>query len=415
MDAPLASHLKFGPVARAERNPTIDIIRGIALLGILLVNLDLFARPFQQLLFPLDPATPTLDRAADWIIKWLAEGKFYSLFSFLFGLGFGIQMIRAEAREISVVPTYLRRLGILFLIGLAHILLLWAGDILTFYALAGVALLLFRNAKPRTLIVWAVILLAVPLALSALGTAAVVGGRAVSPEVAAQIDRAFATQDSMFRSAWNEADAVYRHGSFVEVMGQRVRDAGFVVFGYISMGPAILGMFLIGLWFARRGVFGDVEGHVHLFRALVRWGLPIGLLGNAIYAALVQGVSRAEPGLTLLAAMTGYCVGVPLLSLAYMSGLTLLMRRETWRTLLRPIGAAGRIPLTVYLAESLVGTTLFYGYGFGLFGRTGKAAGVLIALAVYAGLVWFSVWCTSRYRYGPMEWLWRRGTYGKGI
>ncbi len=410
-----AAPLPLVPVSPFERNVTIDVIRGFALLGILVVNMELFAHPMQQLLFPLAPTVAPVDRVADWCVRFLAEGKFYSLFSFLFGLGFGMQLLRAGERGHSIVPVYLRRLLVLFLIGLIHLLLIWVGDILTFYALAGIALLFFRNARPRTLIIWAVILLAIPFMLNALGTAAVVGGRAVSPEIAGTIDRTFAVQDSTFRAELARAYEVYAHGSFTDAIGQRARDAGFVVFGYLVMGPAILAMFLIGLYFARRGVFADVDGHIALLRRLFRWGLPLGLVGNAVYATIVQNVPRAEPDIPLIIAMFGYAVGVPALSLAYMSGLTLLLRRGRWKERLRPVGTAGRIPLTNYLAQSLICTLIFYGYGLGFFGRPGKAVGVLLALALYASLVGLSVWWTSRYPYGPMEWLWRKGTYGKAF
>ncbi len=415
MDNAPAAPLPLVPVHPSERNPTIDVLRGFALLGILVVNMELFINPLQQLLFPLAPTVGTVDRFADWCVRFFAEGKFYSLFSFLFGLGFGIQLLRAEQRGRSIVPVYLRRLLVLFLIGLIHLLLIWVGDILTFYALAGIALLFFRNARPRTLVIWAVILLALPFMLNALGTAAVVVGRAASPEIAETIDRTFAVQDSTFRAEWARAYEVYAHGSFTDAIAQRAKDAGFVVFGYLVMGPAILAMFLIGLYFARRGIFADVGSHTALFGRLFRWGLLLGIAGNAVYATIVQNVPRTEPDIPLLIAMLGYAVGVPALSLAYMSGLTLLMTRAGWKERLRPIGAAGRIPLSNYLAQSLVCTLVFYGYGLGFFGQPGKAAGVLLSVALYACLVGLSVWWTSKYRYGPMEWIWRKGTYGKAF
>ena len=195
---------------------------------------------------------------------------------------------------------YLRRLLVLFLIGLIHLLLIWVGDILTFYALAGIALLFFRNARPPTLVIWAVILLALPFMLNALGTAAVVVGRAASPEIAETIDRTFAVQDSTFRAEWARAYEVYAHGSFTDAITQRAKDAGFVVFGYLVMGPAILAMFLIGLYFARRGIFADVGSHTALFGRLFRWGLLLGIAGNAVYATIVQNVPRTEPDIPLL-------------------------------------------------------------------------------------------------------------------
>ena len=138
---------RVGPVARTERIQVIDILRGFALFGILLVNMELFSHPVQQAIFGLKEWTTLADRLAVWGIRFLAEGKFYSLFSFLFGLGFALQILRAEERGTRFVPFYLRRLLILLLIGLAHGIFLWTGDILVLYAILGALLLLFFRRR----------------------------------------------------------------------------------------------------------------------------------------------------------------------------------------------------------------------------------------------------------------------------
>jgi uncharacterized protein len=403
------------PITPAERNITIDVIRGFALLGILTVNIDFFAHPIQRVLFPIDPQTGAADRVVDWCVRFFAEGKFYSLFSFLFGLGFGLQLLRSKEQGARIGPVYARRLGILFLIGLVHLLFIWAGDILTFYAVAGFALLLFRNAKPRTLVIWIVVLLALPMALNILATGAVVGGRMVSPEVAAQIDKALADQDSEYRSQLARAEETYAHGTFAEITEQRGRDGRFILLGYFAMGPQILAMFLIGLSFARRGVFSDVDAHRALFRKLLVWGIPLAIAGNGVYATIIQDVPRIEPSVELLIGMLGYGIGTPALCLVYASGATLLLRLPAWRKRLQPLAAAGRIPLSNYLAQSVICTFVFYSYGLGLFGRPGRIEETLVAFVVYPVLVVLSVWWTSRRQYGPLEWLWRKGTYGRSF
>ena len=405
----------LGPVTPAERNPLIDTIRGFALLGILLVNIALFAHPMQRILFPIDPAATAVDRLVDWCIRFFAEGKFYSLFSFLFGLGFGIQLLRSAERGTRLGPVYARRLGILFLIGLMHLFLVWAGDILTFYALAGFVLLLFRDVKPRTLLIWAAILVAVPLALNTLGTAAVVGGRMVNPAVATAIDKSLAVQDSVFRAGETQANEVYAGGSYGEVTAQRARDAGLMIYGYFAIGPQMVGMFLIGLYVARRGILSDVETHARFLRRVFVWGLLLGVVGNGLYATLIQDLPRIEPSLMLLVAMTGYAFGTPALALAYAAGLALLFRHHSRANWVKPLAAAGRIPLSNYLAQSIICTLVFYGYGLGFFGRTGHLAEIGFAFTLYALLAGLSVWYTSRFRYGPMEWVWRRGTYGRSF
>ena len=185
-----AAPAPVGPVTRAARIDVIDILRGFALFGILLVNMELFSYPFQQVLLGHGELASFADRLAVWGIELLAETKFYPIFSFLFGLGFALQIQRAEQRGTRFVPFYLRRLFILLLIGLAHAVFIWVGDILVLYALLGAILLLFfRRRAPRTLLIWAGVMLAV--------SAIIIGGLSglallvqSAPEGAAQMEKA---------------------------------------------------------------------------------------------------------------------------------------------------------------------------------------------------------------------------------
>ena len=157
------------PVLCQERIETIDILRGVAILGILIVNMGLFSQPEGL------PAGAT-----DRLIYFLAQEKFKALFSFLFGLGLAVQLMRAEERGAQFLPLYARRLGVLFLIGIVHFLLVWDGDILHDYALLGFVLLLFRFSSPRTLVASAAVLLAIPLLLFGLTTAYAITGQVMA-------------------------------------------------------------------------------------------------------------------------------------------------------------------------------------------------------------------------------------------
>lgn len=148
------SKSSINPVQQAERIQIVDILRGFALFGILFVNMPAFSQPFQALLFPMSPAALWYDHAARWLIHFLGEGKFYTLFSLLFGLGFTLQMERIESRGGRFVLFYLRRLLVLLGIGIVHAFLIWAGDILILYALLGLLLLLFRSARPNRAPSW---------------------------------------------------------------------------------------------------------------------------------------------------------------------------------------------------------------------------------------------------------------------
>lgn len=404
----------LSPVQPTERIQIIDILRGFALFGILLVNMDLFVRPAQTLMLPLDTMTSGIDRVADWLVRFLAESKFYSLFSFLFGLGFAFQLTRAEDRGARHGFLYVRRLLILLAIGLIHAFLIWVGDILILYALLGFVLILFRKAKPRTLIIWAIILLAIPSLINLFATAAVEMGRQASPVAAAQIDRAFAEQHAAYRADIERAYRVYAQGNFFEITQQRAYDvSSFLVVGSLFFSPSVLAMFLVGLYFGRRRIFQNVDEHLPLFRKLLWWGLGVGVIGNLIYAALISSLPRAEPSFVLFLAMLGQGAGAPALCLFYISALTLLYRssaRQKWLGLLAP---AGRFALTNYLGQSIICTLIFYGYGLGWFGQIGKASGLLLALIIYALQVLVSAWWIKRFAFGPVEWLWRSLTYLK--
>jgi uncharacterized protein len=403
---------KMTPVQPGERIQIIDILRGFALFGILLVNMAIFIHPIFAFLLPLDPATPPLDRAAAWLIHFVAEGKFYSLFSLLFGLGFAIQFIRAEERGSRIVPLYLRRLFILLLIGVAHAFLVWTGDILILYAVLGFLLILFHKARPKTLLIWIGLILGGYLLVM---TLAMVGIQLLrlEPTAAVELEQSFAMQEAFYRQEAERAYQAYSEGSFAEVTQHRVREyLTFISFAAFGMTPGVFIMFLAGLYFGRRRLFYQIDENIPFFRKLAWWGLGIGLPANLFYATIMVGsVSRLEMSVPFFLAIMAQIVGAPALSLFYVSTLTLLSRRQVWQNWLRYLAPAGRMALTNYLMQSIICTLIFYGYGLGLFGQVGAAVGLLLTLVIFAAQVAWSNWWMQRYRYGPAEWLWRSLTY----
>jgi len=401
------------PVQPAERIPIVDILRGFALFGILFVNMTIFSYPIQAIVLPADPNLPFYDRAALWLIHALGEGKFYALFSLLFGLGLTLQMERIEGRGGRFVPLYARRLLVLLGIGIVHAFLIWTGDILIVYALLGFLLILFRKAKPRTLLIWVVILIALPLLFSAALTG-LISWAGTIPEAAAQIEQAFAEAEASFAADLARAADVYAHGDFAAITAQRVYDYGSMgISAFIYMGFNIMAMFLLGLYFGKRELFKNLEAHRGLFRKLLVWGLLIGLTGNLLYATLIIPISRIYQTWTLFLATTGQTVGAPLLMLAYVSALCLLALSPVWGKRLQVLAPVGQMALTNYLTQSIVCTLIFYGYGLGLFGKVGHAAGIALAIAIYLLQIPFSRWWMKRFYYGPAEWLWRSLTYLK--
>jgi uncharacterized protein len=401
------------PVQQEERIQVVDILRGFALFGILLVNMAIFSRPFQSILLPVSPDLPWHDSAAEWLIHFLGEGKFYAMFSTLFGLGLVLMMERIEQRGGRFVPLYSRRLLALFLIGLVHAFLIWVGDILIIYALLGFPLMLFRKARPRTLIIWAVVLLSIPLLFNAATTGLVQLGRSV-PEVAAQIELGFAQAEAGYVADVERALRVYPVGNFIEITLQRAYD--YTSMGLLSifvMGFNILAMFLIGMYFGKRRLFHDVEANRSFFKKLLIWGLILGLLGNLVYATLIMPLSRVETSWTLLLATLSQGIGAPLLCLAYIAAISLISLSPRWGRPLQALAPVGQMALSNYLLQSITCTLIFYGYGLGLFGRMGGALGIALTIAIFLVQIPISHWWMKRFKYGPAEWLWRSMTYLK--
>lgn len=401
------------PVQQAERIQIVDILRGFALFGILFVNMTIFSQPMQAIVLPVDPSLPWHDRAALWLIHALGEGKFYTLFSLLFGLGLFLQMERIEARGGRFVPLYARRLLVLLGFGLVHAFLIWMGDILILYALLGFLLILFRKAKPRTLLIWVFVLIALPIVFNAAITGLVTWASAI-PEAAPQIEQSFAEAEAGFAADLERAAQVYATGNFAEITAQRVSDYfSMGVAGFGVMGFNVMAMFLLGLYFGKREIFRNLEAHRGLFTRLLVTGLALGLTGNLLYAALVMPISRVYQTWTLFLATTAQAAGAPLLMLAYVSAFCLLALHPTWGKRISILAPVGQMALTNYLTQSIVCTLIFYGYGLGLFGKMGAAAGIGLTIVIYLLQIPLSHWWMKRFYYGPTEWLWRLLTYLK--
>ncbi|HZS08203.1 MAG TPA: DUF418 domain-containing protein [Blastocatellia bacterium] len=390
------------PIQARERIKTLDILRGVAVLGILLVNMGGYSRPEY---FPVGQVWPGLaDHAVTRLILFFAQGKFVTLFSLLFGVGMAVQMERVEARGGRFVPLYVRRLLVLLLVGLAHGLLLWDGDILHTYAVCGFVLLLLRRRSPKTLLVTALAC----WALTFLLYAAVTG---------VSLYQHFDPRGASIYFTMDPADdekqvaqelRVYTGGTFGEMVGLR---AGTLLFDWVA-DPFVLALLLLGLYIGRRGILQDVAAHEPFLRR-VRWrAFWIGLAGNLLFA--IGGSIDPSP-VSVRQSVGALCAlfAAPSFSFCYAATLALLAQTGAWRRRLAPLAAVGQTALTNYLLQSLVCTTIFYGYGLKLYGSVRPVYALLLTLAIYAAQVWWSGWWLRRYRFGPVEWLWRSLTYGR--
>lgn len=402
----------FGPLAPSQRIAVLDVLRGFALLGIALMNIEFFTRPMQGIVLGLDTSMTGIDYAAGWAVMAFVQGKFWTLFSLLFGMGFAVMLERAAQTGSRFGGTYARRLFVLLLIGLAHAMLIWAGDILVPYAIAGFLLLLmFRNTPVPKLWKWGLALYLVPILLMWLMTGAIEAAK-FDPKAAADVARDLAEAGRETREAYAAAEIVYREGSYLDVVNQRFHDS-LMQYGWMPMFvPAILGVFLLGAWFIRSGVMRQPQDHKPLFRRLLWLGGPVGVVLVVISMRYLIGAELTNPTPGLAFGSMLMNLGSLLLSLAYASAVVLLTLGPL-PSLRDWLGPVGRMALSNYLLQSLVFSTLFYGYGFGLWGQVPRAPQVLLVFAFFAVQILLSRWWIARYRYGPVEWLWRTLTYGQ--
>ncbi|MCR6687368.1 DUF418 domain-containing protein [Pseudoxanthomonas sp.] len=400
------------PVAPGERVATLDALRGFALLGILLMNIEGFVGPMLASTTGMDPALAGADRTVDALVYFFVQGKFFTLFSLLFGMGFAVMSHRAEAADRPFGGLYWRRALVLLGIGIVHGVLVWSGDILMIYALLSLFLLAFRPAPPNWL-AWlgALAFLLAPAMILAFGALAWL--MALSPESAADWNRAIAEQGARMAALIEAGRQAYGSGSYAEATVQRLRDLGTVLSGLPVLGALVFGMFLLGAAFMGSGAIAAPARFPRLF-AWLRWGaLPLGLGVMGLSFALEPSVPPDRFDLEVAVAQALWMLASGLMCLGYLGWLVRAFAGGTGARLAAWLAPAGRMALSNYLLQSLVCTAVFYGYGLGLFERLPRAWQPLFVLALFVVQVLLSHAWLGRFRFGPAEWLWRSLTYLK--
>jgi uncharacterized protein len=400
----------LAPVAAAERIAAMDVLRGFALLGILLMNIEAFVGPLFQAITGLDPTLRGADRWADALVYILVQGKFYTLFSLLFGMGFAVMLVRAQSAGRPFFALYLRRTLALLAIGLVHALLVWSGDILVPYALlALVLLLLFRRTPQSRLPKWGVALYLVPSLFMLVSCLAL-----LTPEGAAALQEGMAEQGAEMASALEAQRVAYGSGDYAAATARRIADTGMMLGGYLPfLGWQILGMFLLGAWFVRSGAIAEPERFAPLYRRLRTVALPVGLGMMLLSFWLMPTIDFARLDLRIAIANALNAVGSLLMCLGYVGLVVGGLQSSAWHRRLALLAPAGRMALSNYLLQSLLCTLLFYHYGLGLFEQLSRAWQVPFVLVLFALQVAASHRWLARFRFGPMEWLWRWATYGR--
>jgi uncharacterized protein len=400
-DEPAPAPVAMAPVRAGERIEFIDVLRGLALFGILTANMRGHNAPAAMygsngLIFQ-----GFGDRLAQALIDIFVSGKFITLFAWLFGLGFAVQMTRADARGVKASSFYPRRLLALLAFGVIHGALIWWGDILVAYSVMGFILLAFHKRSSATALKWVA---GVWTGVMVLLLTAVVAVSVLPPEnPSPNARRSLAELQRVIE--------VYQSGSPAGIMSENVQ--AWLI--YLSKDMSVLmflPIFLLGLLVWRQGIVQDLAGHRELLARVCRVALPLGLLLEALarHADLFYLARNPRDPVWLPATVFGF-YGTPVLSLGYASGLALLMLRPGWPQRLKPFAAVGRMALTNYLMQSVLCLALFVGTGW--YGKVGPLLGLVPTVLLFAAQVAFSNWWLARHKYGPMEYVWRVLTYGR--
>lgn len=481
----------LAPIDSDRRIGVLDVLRGFALIGILLMNIEWFGR-YLNSLGTFDPTLTGLDHAVGWLIRCLVEGKFYKLFALLFGMGFAVMLMRAQETGRPFGAWFARRMLVLFAIGALHMVFLWGGDILHDYAFAGLLLLGFvlllrtkrlqRFNNTRSMTKLALGWLAFPFVASAAAAlvysllttqdelatsweddvyvSATVEERVAAAEAAPNDDLSSAgdvvdamdqgdladeenpadtgatgetggDEEDLSKAEVLElriADIVSRRldyladerveldaftgGSYLEVTRYRIAFFAdkLAITPFFSM-FMLMPIFLLGYCLISSGVMREPHKHRTLFRSMAWLGTVFGLLLTIAGLVIVQHPVGEIAMVLRGTGETLFFLGQYVLCAGYIGIVVRCMERPRASRWLGALAPMGRMALTNYIMQSLILTTLFYGYGFGLFGQVSRAPQMLIVVAILAFQLVISTWWLKRFRFGPLEWLWRSLTY----
>jgi uncharacterized protein len=394
------------PVAESDRFDAMDLLRGCAVLGILVMNIGSFAMPFPAYFNPTALGDPSAADFAVWsTTHLLADQKFMTMFSLLFGAGVLLMTSRVEQRGAPAAGLHYRRMTWLLLFGLLHAYVLWYGDILVLYAICGMLVYPARRRPVRTLVAFGLGMIAIGSAISlAIGLSMSFWPpeevRALSDELWRPPPDRIAREVAAFQGGWLAQAPMRAEYAFA------FHSFEMWLFGLWR----VVGLMLAGMALLKLDVL--TGGRPPAFYAkLAAAGFALGL--PLVAVGLVQNVAT---GWTLRSFFLGSqwnYFGSLLVALGWI-GLILRVRASgAARGLVRRLAAVGRMAFTCYIAETLVGTTLFYGHGLGLFGTLDRPRQMIVVLAIWIALLVFAPLWLARYRDGPLEWLWRTLTYGR--
>ena len=384
------SLVETSPALTASESPKstnrlqiVDVLRGFALFGILFINVLTFRGPGHT--------WTGLDNIVDTWVVILGQGKFVTSFSILFGLSLALQFERVGDKP--YLRSYVRRIAALLMFGVLHFVLLWEGDILMQYVIPGIVLLFFVRRKPRTIALSAAAFYLLAMAFFSLILIVSASQRANQPP---------SSEPPLIPLA------AYTHSTYSELVSDRWQALPNFLAEHLISSVFLLYTFLTGLYVAKRGILHHPKQHIVLIKRTFRWGLPVGLVMNVVS---ILGLPYRNALALPLQLIWFFCsiTGLIVLALGYLSGMILLWLNggARIRQILTPLAAVGRMSLSNYILQTIILTTLFYGYGLGWYDQFTPIQGIIIPIGIYTiNLIFSNLWM-ARFRYGPLEWIWR--------
>lgn len=402
----------LAPVQLKDREIFMDVLRGIAILGIFIANLQFFS--YYSSTASGAYIYPALDKKFSFLHAMFIEGKFYSIFSLLFGWGIALQMSRSKADDATTVKFIKRRLWFMMLLGGIHLIFIWIGDIVAFYSMVGFLLLALRKKSNKKLFIIGIVLILSPIVLYFFKMK--FQWLNAPAGILFEVSNYLQTHFAGITKEMNEDIIIKQSHSLITDVKINMANAPFryAYLFFVSRIPKVLGMMLIGFVIGRSGIYKKLNEYKKQLLWFVVIGLIVSIPANYMLAHYMQNPDsyyglKMEGWYETIA----YALGVAPLAMVYAIVIALLFQQNFLQKIFVIIAPVGKMAFTNYIMHSLIGITTFYGIGFGYMQQVGPLAWTVFAVIVFICQIIISTIWLKYFEFGPVEWVWRSLTYSK--
>jgi uncharacterized protein len=402
----------IAPVQLKDREVFMDVLRGIAILGIFIANLQYFS-----FYYPKAAGTfiyPDLDHQFSFLHAMFIEGKFYSIFSLLFGWGIALQISRSKADDPATAKFIRRRLWFMMLLGGIHLLFIWTGDIVAFYAMVGFLLVALRKKSNKKLLMIGISLILSPIVLYFLKMKFLWLNAPAG--ILAECSNYLQVHLAGIPKGTDDAEVIKQSHSLITDIKVNLSNTPFryAYLFFVSRIPKVLGMMLIGFVIGRSGIYKRLMEYKKQLLWFIIVALVVSIPANYMLAHYMETPNnyynfKIEGWYETVV----YAVGVAPLAMVYTILLALLFQQKIIQTILKPIAPVGKMAFSNYMSHSIIGIITFHAIGFGYMQQVGPLAWTVFAVIVFIFQIIISTVWLKYFEFGPIEWIWRSLTYGK--